>query len=432
VASGGRWQQYPARCTALRLADRSRSWGAPGCFRPQSITRIKQQRLETIAMYRGTTAIVLLAISQLACGSGERPPGVPDSSLPTPDAASPDEPRPVDAPPVDLGSDGGGPVAYTAWPAEAAVAMASAKDAFGANLSGLVYEPATATTPAVLWAVQNEPSKLYRLVASGSAYTPATTEGWITGKVLRYPGGAGSPDTEGLCRTDWSSDEIYVVAERDNEAKDVSRQSILRYEIVGSKGVLDATHEWVLTSDLPPADVNCGLEGIAWLPDSHLVERGFFDESTQAPYDPTRYPNHGSGIFLVGYDETGMIYGYVLDHQAGTFTRVATLSSGQARSVDLTFDRDVGTLWSLCDSPCDGRMTLLDIDPDPVSITAGRFVLRATVPPPKALANMNNEGIALAPLSECSGERRAFFWADDEESGGYAIRRGSITCGRLY
>jgi hypothetical protein len=45
---------------------------------------------------------------------------------------------------------------------------------------------------------------------------------------------------------------------------------------------------------------------------------------------------------------------------------------------------------------------------------------------------MNNEGISLAPLSECSGERRSFFWADDEESSGYAIRKGSITCSRLY
>jgi hypothetical protein len=127
-----------------------------------------------------------------------------------------------------------------------------------------------------------------------------------------------------------------------------------------------------------------------------------------------------------------MIYAYVLGLADGSFTRVATFSSQQARSVDLYFDRDIGTLWSLCDSGCKGRMTLLDIDTDSTSPRAGRFILRATVPPPKALSDMNNEGIALGPLSECSADRRPFLWADDQESNGYTLRKGTITCGRLY
>jgi hypothetical protein len=344
------------------------------------------------------------------------------------------EPAATDASPepVDLGLTGDGPATYTAWPGQATVATVSATNAFGANLSGLVFEPATATTTAVLWAVQNEPSKLHRLTWNGSIFTQVTTEGWLTGKILRYPEGTGSPDSEGVTRTDWTSNEVYVAAERDNDKNQLSRQSILRYELTGTKGLLDATHEWVLTPDLPAANLNCGLEGIAWIPDTYLVERGFFDESKQAPYDPALYPNHGTGIFLVSYDETGMLYGYVLDHAAGTFTRVATVPSGQTRAVDLTFDRDTGTLWSLCDSGCKGRMTLLDVDPDPASATAGRFVLRATVSPPRALSSMNNEGMAMAPMSECVGEGRPFFWSDDQETNGYAIRKGLIACTRLY
>jgi hypothetical protein len=58
--------------------------------------------------------------------------------------------------------------------------------------------------------------------------------------------------------------------------------------------------------------------------------------------------------------------------------------------------------------------------------------VRATVSPPKALSDMNNEGIALAPLAECAGGTRAFFWSDDEETNGYAIRRGFMSCARLY
>jgi hypothetical protein len=379
-----------------------------------------------------SVAAASLVLVSAGCGSDSSVRVVPDSAVASPDApVSPEDAAidaasaSVDTAPVD------GPLAFSSWPADPIVAAACATDAFGNNLSGLVYEPA-ASAAAVLWAVQNEPPKLYRLVWNGSGFTPVTTDGFITGKLLRYPGGVGSPDTEGLTRTDWASNELYVVAERDNDDKQVSRQSILRFELGGTKGVLDATHEWVLTADLPPADVNCGLEGIAWIPDSYLVERGFVDESTQAPYVPARYPTHGSGIFLVSYDSNGMIYGYVLDHASGGFTRVATFASGLARAVDLTFDRDTGTLWSLCDSKCNGRMALLDLDGDPGSPTVGRFVLRAALPPPKALADMNNEGIALAPASECSGGKRAFFWADDSATNGIALRRGTITCGRLF
>jgi len=386
---------------------------------------------------RGRAGIAVLVLAHLGCGGGGEKPVVPDTSVAQPDTANPvpdvaSQSPDASAAPVDIGDKPTGPVTLATWPAEATVITASTKNAFGANVSGLVYEPAAATAPAVLWAVQNDPSKLYRLTWNGSLFTQVTSEGWITGKVLRYPGGTGSPDSEGVTRTDWASSEVYVAAERDNDNNQVSRQSILRYELAGTKGLLDATHEWVITNDLPAADLNCGLEGIAWIPDTYLVARGFLDQATQAAYDPALYPDHGAGIFLVSYDTTGMIYGYVLDHKASTFTRVATFASGQSRAVDLTFDRDTGTLWSLCDSKCDGRMTLLDIDTDPTSATAGRFVLRATVPPPRALSNMNNEGIALAPLSECSGDRRSFFWADDAESSGYAIRKGSIPCVRLY
>ena len=334
--------------------------------------------------------------------------------------------------PLDEGAGTDGPVAFSGWPSDGTVVVACGKDSLGKNMSGLAYQPASATAGAVLWAVQNDPSKLYRLSWNGTALAPVTSDGWTTGKLLHYPNAAGSPDAEGVTLTDWSSAEAYVVAERNNDVPDVARQSILRYELGTSKGILDATHEWVLTDDQPLAEPNHGLEGIAWIPDADLVARGLFDEHAQTSYLPELYPDHGNGVFLVGRDDTGMVYGYVLDHKGGGYVRVASFSSGQARSVDLAFDRDTGTLWSLCDGACDGRMALLDVDADPASPTNGRFIVRATVPPPKALSGMDNEGIALAPLSECSGSLRAFFWADDAASGGYAIRKGSTACGRLY
>ena len=314
------------------------------------------------------------------------------------------------------------PPRLPSWPGDQTVTVASEPFAFGGNLSGLVYEPATASAPAVLWAVQNEPSTLHRLVWNGAAF--ADDVGWTGGRTLTYPDGSGSPDGEGLTRTVWKSSEIYVAAEADNLAEG-SRLSILRYDLGGATSALSATHEWDLTADLPATEPNQGLEGVAWIPDAYLVQNGFVDESRNALYDPTSYAEHAAGIFMVGVEATGVLYGYVLDLASGAFRRVTTVPSGQPGVMDLSFDRDQSVLFSLCDAACGNRISLLAIGAD------GRFTVLAIVPPPPAFVDMNNEGIALAPDRECVDDHKSFFWADDDESGGFSIRRGTIRCGRL-
>ncbi len=379
----------------------------------------------------------VLALSLLlgACGgskaSSPTNPTLPDSSTPGIPSA-PDAAELPSTPTLDANGAAVYPVSLTTWPGDGTVIAVTGKNAFGDNMSGLVYEPATAAADAILWAVQNEPAKIHRLSMQPALVSRVAADGWVTGKSLRYPEGTGSPDSEGLTRTEWTGAEMYVVAERDNDNKDVPRQSILRYELVGTKGVLDATHEWNLTGDLPPFASNSGLEGIAWVPDTFLVERRFFDESKQAPYDPLAYPNHGTGIFFVSMDVTGMIYAYALDHVSGTFTRLASLVSPQAQSTDVIFDRDLGVLWSLCDNKCEGKATVFEIDPEPTSPTAGRFVLRATIAAPKGVQGLNVEGFAMAPDSTCSANRKLCYWTDDRESGGYAIRKASLPCGRFF
>jgi hypothetical protein len=374
-------------------------------------------------------SVLFPALFTLACGSQAKP--TPDGAVLRFDTAAP---SPEDAVALDTPAQGVGdasyPLTFATWPGDSTIVVASAKNAFGDNLSGLFYEPAA--SGAILWAVQNEPAKIHRLGWDGSVFARVPTDGWVTGKSLRYPGGVGSPDSEGLTRTDGSSTEMYVVAERDNENKEISRQSILRYDLAGTKGILDATHEWDLTGDLPVFESNSGLEGIAWVPDTDLVARGFFDESTQTAYDPSVYANHGTGLFFVSVDATGMIYAYALDHVGNTAARIASFHNGQARGVDLSYDRDQGVLWSLCDNKCDGRVTLFEIETDPAASHAGRFVLRATLTPPKAIWDLNVEGIALAPDSECVNNRKPIVWADDQETNGYAIRKGTIACGRFF
>jgi hypothetical protein len=45
------------------------------------------------------------------------------------------------------------------------------------------------------------------------------------------------------------------------------------------------------------------------------------------------------------------------------------------------------------------------------------------------MPNLANEGLAIAPESECVNGFKGFFWADDGETGGHSLRFDSIRCG---
>jgi hypothetical protein len=317
---------------------------------------------------------------------------------------------------------------FAPWPGADAVTTVDVANTFGTNVSGLTYQPA-ATNPAVLWAVQNGPSTLYRLLFDGATWTSTATNDWQSGKMLHYPDGTGSPDSEGVSKAEWESPAVYVSTERNNDVGATSRLSILRFDTDATGASLTATHEWNLTNDLPAVGANLGLEALTWVPDAFLVSRQFIDESTGQSYDPSLYPNHGAGVFITGLEATGVLYAYVLDHVSGDFHRVATFPSGHVAVMDVQFDRDVGYLWSLCDNGCANRVGLLQLDADPLSEMHGKFHLVRMFDPPSTLPNTNNEGIAVAPESECVNNLKAFFWADDAQLGGHALRQDSIPCG---
>jgi hypothetical protein len=340
------------------------------------------------------------------------------------------------AAPMDGGSDGGSAgndagSAFAPWPGTNSVRTSDAIGTFTSNLSGLTYQPAGESAP-ILWAVTNGPSRLYRLEYDGALWLPAAVDGWDLGKTLVYPAGAGGPDSEGVTKAEWNAPGIYVATERDNNANSVSRLSILRFDTSASGSTLVATHEWNLTADLPVVGPNLGLEAITWIPDSYLVGAGFRDQARAASYDPSLYPDHGNGVFFVGVEASGMIYAYVLDHATGAFQRVADIASGQAGAMDLEFDRDRSTLWSYCDDTCGNRSSLLSVNSDVLSASFGSFVLRALIDRPSSLANINNEGIAIAPESECVAGFKSFFWSDDSDTDGHSLRSDAIPCAPLF
>ncbi|RAJ36912.1 hypothetical protein K353_04742 [Kitasatospora sp. SolWspMP-SS2h] len=303
-----------------------------------------------------------------------------------------------------------------AWPGSSSVTTADASGVFGSDLSGLQQEGG------VMWGAQNS-GKLWRLVPNGSGgWKPDTANGWGSGKSLRFPGGTGTPDDEGVTVTGaGSAGGVYVSSERNADSSSTSRLSVLRYDVSGTGGTLTATREWNLTPDLPSTGSNAGLEGVTWVPDGYLTGAGFKDASTGAAYSPGRYAAHTGGVFFVGVEGTGTVYGYVL-LEAGGFTRVATVSSGMAGVMELSWEPQANRMWVVCDDTCSGQLRTFRVD------GSGAFAPTAVYKRPSGMSNLNNEGFTLAGADECVGGSKPVYWSDDSNTGKHALRKGAITC----
>ncbi len=302
------------------------------------------------------------------------------------------------------------------WPGSQDVRTADLESTFVQDLSGLVFDP---KNPDVLWAAQNKLGTLFKLVRDGQSWVPATTDGWAKGKTPTYLDGTGAPDTEGL--TIGPDGFIYAASERNNSANKDSRMSILRYAPDTADTTLKATDEWNLTSQIPAAGANLGLEGVTWVPDTFLVAGGFVDQSTGKTYKPSDYPLHGTGLYVVAVEDTGALHAFALDSTGGTSHKVATISSGFAHLADVTFDPERQRLWAVTDDTHDGKTSLLQLK-------GGTFTVAEAYDRPAAMPNLNNEGFALAPQSRCVDGVKEVVWSDDGDTGGHSIRSGTITC----
>ncbi|WP_031003745.1 lamin tail domain-containing protein [Streptomyces sp. NRRL F-5727] len=312
------------------------------------------------------------------------------------------------------GGTGGGTEA--AWPGGSTVVTADAANVFGGDLSGLHQEGG------ILWAAQNS-GKLWRLVRDGSGgWTPDTSAGWGSGKTVRFPGGSGAPDAEGVTVTGaGAAAGVYVASERNGDASGTSRLSVLRYDVSGTGSTLTAVREWNLTASLPATGSNLGFEGITWVPDTALTAAGFRDAATGALYDPAGYGAHGGGVFFVGVEGTGAVHGYVLQ-DGGAATRVATVATGLAGVMELQWEPQASRLWAVCDDTCDGRHRTLKVD------ATGTFAVDATYARPAGMPDHNNEGFALAGADECVAGSKPVYWSDDSNTDGHALRRGTVSC----
>lgn len=321
-----------------------------------------------------------------------------------------------------------GALAAEPWPGGSAVSIVDGSISFGEDLSGLYLEAGPTIRESTLWAVRNEGGTLFKLRRQGAVWTQSGGASWSLG----YPAGtAGGADSEGVTLTDTgSAGGVYVASERSNGSRNVSRLSVLRYDVTRSTaGSLQATHEWNLTGDLPGVDPNKGLESIAWVPDDHLVAARFRDERVGRAYKPSDFPDHGGGLFFVGLESGGTIYAYALDQSGGGFTRIASFpaaASGFGTLMDLQWDGERGLLWAVCDDHCGSRVATYEIATG--GANAGRFVATHVFDPTSGLPGGNTEGFTFAPESTCVNGRKLAWFADDAATGGHALREGTLDC----
>lgn len=316
-----------------------------------------------------------------------------------------------------------------AWPGIGTdIVTVSAKDAYSSNMSGLVYEAGTGGKPDVLWASQNGPGRIFKLIWNGTIWTSDTENDWGAGKLVHYSNGTGEPDSEGITYAASSAGGLYISSERNNKSSSISKNVILRYDPAAAGTALSALNKWDITADIPVVGANLGIEAITWIPDTYLTASNFYDESKSKVYNPADYPNHADGLFFVGVEGNGNVYAYALNHSNNTFTRVATFASGFPGVMSLEFDRELNKLWVTCDDTCGNESAVFAIDGNAASSTYRKFKAVNVYSRPSTLPNVNNEGFALEYGSACIGGNRAVFWVDDNETDGYSIRRGSIRC----
>ncbi|MGW4694308.1 lamin tail domain-containing protein [Kitasatospora cineracea] len=330
---------------------------------------------------------------------------------------------------------GSAPSGTRSWPGGLDVTIADNVCAFttstgpeGRDVSGLAFDPAN---PSVLWAAKNK-NWLYKLVKSNGKWVPDAT--WsATGKQIRFAGGTGQPDSEGL--TVGGNGHLYVTSERDNANNTVPKDTVMEFDPAATGSTLTPLHQWDMTAQFPQLntgskdDANLGFEGVGYVPDSWLTANGWTDPLTGAAYDPAHYPLHGAGLFFAGLEYDGTLHVYGLNSD-GSFTTFGTVSTGKPGVMDVTFDAGTQRIVATCDNTCGETHTFLKVN------ASGAIVPDVTYTNPAVMPVDNLEGFALAPASTCAGGFREAVWSDDgiygfgsgSSSYGHALYSGTFPC----
>lgn len=304
-----------------------------------------------------------------------------------------------------------------AWPGPDEVTVLDTEPMFLEDGSGL--DTWTDDTGTWLYAIDNGTGRFWKLSVDAEGGV-AFAAGWEDGKRIRYAKDAGDPsakgpDTEGI--TVDGDGFVYAAAERDNAAKGVNFDVVLKVDPSAPGPDLVALEEWDLTALLPAVDANLGIEAVEWVSDADLAGR-LWDGARDAVYDPSAYPGHGGGLFFVAVEDNGHLYAFALS-DGGAAQLVAEIDPGQPATMSLDWDAVRGTLWAVCDDGCENTLSEVRLN----GTATPQTTLYAA---PAGLEVGNHEGFATAPASLVADGARPVWWFQDGVSQA-ALRTGALT-----
>ena len=287
----------------------------------------------------------------------------------------------------------------TPLPTDGNVIAADDPSEWGEDLSGLDLQILEDGTQ-VLWAVNNDAGQISRLERDGEGIW-RQSEGWPTGgKLTRFADGTGTPDGEGI--SVGTDGLIYVSAERDNDTKGTSRNTILAFDASSSEQELVAVSEWNLTEVLPTTSANGGLEGIEMVGPEAMANLGVEVPAAQA-------------YAFVVLEDTGDVYALALQAD-GSAELLATLPSPLDGLMALDYDAASNTLWAFGDEAVQGMSVQYNLGAK--TVEAGPVLERAEGMPEQ----FANEGVALEPTDVCTEGVRMAWFADDADTDGTNLR----------
>ena len=302
------------------------------------------------------------------------------------------------------------------WPGKGEITVFDKEPTFLEDASGLDFYNGQ------LYAVDNGTGKFWILDVAEDG-TLSFAKGFENGKRVRFQKDAENPDapgpdTEGI--TVDGNGFVYVASERDNNAKGVNYNTILKVDPNAEGYDLTALQEWDLTASLPQVSANMGIEAVEWVSYAN-VEGKLWDQNTKAAFDPALYPNAvAEGVFFVALEDNGHVYAYILN-QDGSVVQIADIDSKLGGAMALDYDTYEDVLWVVADNGYGNRAAK-------VTLTGQETVKIVHVAPPSGLdVAKNNEGFAIADASYTKdGQRPVYRFEDGVKSG--ALKIGSLAC----
>ena len=303
-----------------------------------------------------------------------------------------------------------------AWPGKGEVVPFDTEPTFLEDSSGLDFYNGR------LYAVDNGTGKFWILDAAQDG-TLTFAEGFENGKRVRFQKDAdhafaAGPDAEGISVD--AEGFVYIASERDNSAKGVNYNVILKVD-PGEEGTdVIALQEWDLTASLPQVAANTGIESVEWVSNEDVTDM-LYDQNTNAGFNAENYPDAiADGVFFVALEDNGHVYAYVLNED-GSAVQIADIDSKLGGAMALDYDTYEKVLWVAADNGFGNRAAVVTFtgEADPKIIHV--------MPAGGVDVTGNNEGFAIAEAGYTrDGQRPVYHFQDGVKTGALTI--GSIAC----